>query len=163
MHRSPNSGLGPCLLTKRVDFAANDREGRRFSSCPRKFLNPGATDTALVKVARVATVVLGVLAIGIAYLVPSVLGPVLYAYTFGTAGLFFPMLGLLFWPRTTATGAFWSMLLGSTCAIVWAFFDEPWGFASSYLGWAVALPVLVVVSLLSEHSAEEDLLIFRER
>ncbi len=126
----------------------------------RKFLNPGAGDAALIRVARITTVVLGVLAIGTAYLVPSVLDLVLYAYTFGAAGLFFPMLGLLFWPRTTATGAFWSMLSGGSSAVVWALFDEPWGFASSYLGWAVALPVLVVVSLSSEHSPEEDLRMF---
>lgn len=126
----------------------------------RKFFNPGASDATLVKVARVATVVLGVLAIGTAYLVPSVLDLVLYAYTFGAAGLFFPMLGLLFWPRTTAAGAFWSMLLGGSSAVVWAVLDEPWGLASSYLGWVVALPVMVAVSILTEHSPEEDLRIF---
>ena len=129
----------------------------------RKYLNPGASDGTLVRVARVATVVLGVLAIGVAYLVPSVLDLVLYAYTFGAAGLFFPMLGLLFWPGTTATGAFWSMLLGGSSAVVWAVLGEPWALASSYLGWLVALPVLVVVSLLTEHSPEEDLLTFRKR
>ncbi len=129
----------------------------------RKFLNPDAGDATLVRVARVATVVLGVLAIGTAYLVPSVLDLVLYAYTFGAAGLFFPMLGLLFWPRTTATGAFWSMLLGGSSAIVWAVLDEPWGFASSYLGWAVALPTLIVVSLMSKHSPEEDLFMFEAK
>lgn len=122
----------------------------------RKLLNPAATDAALMHVARVSTIVLGVLAIGTAYLVPSVLDLVLYAYTFGAAGLFFPMLGLLFWPRTTAAGAFWSMLLGGSAAVVWAVFDEPWGFASSYLGWAVALPSLVIVSWFTEHSSEEN-------
>ncbi len=129
----------------------------------RKLLNPGATDAALVKVARVATVVLGALAIGAAYLVPSVLDLILYAYTFGSAGLFFPMLGLLFWPRATAAGAFWSMLLGGSAAIVWAVLGEPLGFASSYLGWAVSLPVLVAVSLGTEHSAEENVELFAPR
>ncbi len=70
----------------------------------RKRLKPGASDVELVRVARIAVVVLGVLAIGLAYRVPNVLELILYAYTFGAAGLFFPMLGLLFWPRTTAKG-----------------------------------------------------------
>ena len=110
--------------------------------------------------ARIATIVLGVAAIAIAYLVPNVLDLILYAYTFGAAGLFFPMLGLLFWRRTTARGAFWSMLAGGGSAVVWAALGEPYGFAASYAGWLIGLPVLVVVSLLTEHSPDEDLQLF---
>jgi SSS family solute:Na+ symporter len=126
----------------------------------RKHLRPDADNRNLVRVARIATIVLGVLAIAIAYLVPNVLDLILYAYTFGAAGLFFPMLGLLFWPRTTATGAFWSMLAGGGSAVAWAIAGEPFGFAASYAGWIVGFPVLVIVSLLTEHSAEEDLRLF---
>lgn len=126
----------------------------------RKRINPAATNQQLLKVARLVTLVLGVLAIVIAYLVPRVLDLILYAYTFGAAGLFFPMLGLLFWPRTTATGAFWSIALGGSSAIVWTLMGEPGGFAASYLGWFVGLPALVIVSLLTSHSAEEDRYLF---
>ena len=126
----------------------------------RKILKPAASDAELVRVARVLTIVLGLLAIGIAYLTPNVLDLILYAYTFGAAGLFFPMLGLLFWRRTTASGAFWSMLLGGSSAVVWTLAGEPLGFSSSYAGWIVALPVLVIVSLLTKHSADEDTALF---
>lgn len=122
----------------------------------RKRINPAATNQQLLKVARLVTLVLGALAIVIAYLIPRVLDLILYAYTFGAAGLFFPMLGLLFWPGTTASGAFWSIALGGSSAIVWTLMGEPGGFAASYLGWFVGLPALVVISLLTPHSAEED-------
>ena len=122
----------------------------------RKFLRPDASEQQLVRVARVATLVLGVLSIGMAYLVPNVLELILYAYTFGAAGLFFPMLGLLFWPRTTASGAFWSMLGGGCSAVLWVLLDEPFGVSSSYLGWLVSLPLLVAVSLATDHSPEEN-------
>jgi solute:Na+ symporter, SSS family len=122
----------------------------------RKQLRPDATGKDLVKVARIATLVLGVLAIGIAYLVPNVLDLILYAYTFGAAGLFFPMLGLLFWRRTTAQGAFWSMLAGGGSAVAWVIANEPYGIAASYAGWVIGLPVLIIVSLLTRHSADED-------
>ncbi|MEQ9563008.1 MAG: sodium:solute symporter family protein [Woeseiaceae bacterium] len=127
----------------------------------RKHLRPDASEKSLVFVARTATIVLGVLAIGIAYLVPNVLDLILYAYTFGAAGIFFPMLGLLFWKRTTASGAFWSMLAGGGLAIAWTIAGEPHGFAASYMGWVVGLPVLVIVSLLTQHSADEDLELFQ--
>jgi SSS family solute:Na+ symporter len=126
----------------------------------RKRIRPHASNRSLVRVARVATIVLGVLAIGIAYLVPNVLDLILYAYTFGAAGLFFPMLGLLFWRRTTAKGAFWSMLAGGASAVAWSAAGEPHGFAASYAGWVIGLPVLVIVSLMTEHSREEDLQLF---
>lgn len=126
----------------------------------RCYINKEATDADLVRVARISTVILGVFAVASAYLVPRVLDLILYAYTFGAAGLFFPMLGLLFWRRTTASGAFWSIVLGGTSAVAWTVAGEPYGFAASYIGWAVSLPVLVIGSLLTEHSKEEDLDIF---
>ncbi|HNP35055.1 MAG TPA: sodium:solute symporter family protein [Woeseiaceae bacterium] len=126
----------------------------------KKFLRPGASEQSVVRVARIATLVLGVLSIGMAYLVPNVLQLILYAYTFGAAGLFFPMLGLLFWQRTTASGAFWSMLGGGSAAILWVILDEPFGLSSSYLGWFVSLPLLIIVSLATRHSPSENLDMF---
>lgn len=125
-----------------------------------RYLRPDASEQSIVMVARIATLVLGVLGIGMAWLVPNVLDLILYAYTFGSAGLFFPMLGLLFWRRTTASGAFWSMLGGGFSALAWVAFDEPFGLSASYLGWVVSLPLLVTVSLLTDHGPEEDLDMF---
>ena len=126
----------------------------------RKRIKPRATDAELVRIARICTLVMGTFAIVIAYLIPNVLDLILYAYTFGAAGLFFPMLGLLFWPGTTASGAFWSILAGGLSAVAWTLAGEPWGFSASYLGWVVGLPTLVVVSLLTDHAPDEDLRLF---
>ncbi|MDG1997336.1 MAG: sodium:solute symporter family protein [Emcibacteraceae bacterium] len=123
----------------------------------RKLIKPDASDAELVRMARIMTIVFGVFTIGAAFLVPNILDMILYAYTFGAAGIFFPMLGLLFWKRTTATGAFWSIILGGSAAVIWTGAGEPFGFASSYIGWTVSLPVLIAVSLSTEHSVEEDL------
>lgn len=128
----------------------------------RKMLRPQAPSAELLRVARALTLVLGVLAIALAYLAPSVLELVLYAYTFGAAGLFFPMLGLLFWPRSTAAGAFWSMVLGGSSAVAWTLAGEPWGFAASYAGWVVSLPALIVISLLTRHAPDENPGLFKK-
>ncbi len=128
----------------------------------RKFIRPQASESNIVLVARILTVVLGVLAISLAYLVPNVLDLVLFAYTFGAAGLFFPMLGLLFWRRTTASGAFWSMLLGGSSAVVWTLAGEPFGFSASWAGWLVSLPTLLLVSLTTQHGTEEQPDLFYE-
>lgn len=122
----------------------------------KRYINPDSSELHLVRVARYATLILGILAIVTAYLIPNVLDLILYAYTFGSAGIFFPMLGLLFWKQTTAKGAFWSMLLGGSSAVIYSIIGEPFGFAASYLGWIIGLPTLVIVSLLSDHSPEEN-------
>ncbi len=121
----------------------------------RKYIRPDATDQQLMRVARTLTIVLGVLAVILAYQVPNILDLVLFAYTFGAAGLFFPMLGLLFWRRTTASGAFWSMILGGVSAVAWTLAGEPYGFSASWTGWLVSLPTLVIISLLTQHATDE--------
>lgn len=123
----------------------------------KKLIKPKASDSELVKVARVATIVMGFLAIYLAYKVPSILTMVLYAYTFGAAGLFFPMLGLLFWKRTTSAGAFWSIIIGGSSAVIWTLLGNPYGFSASYLGWITSFLTLVLVSLNTQHSSEEDI------
>ncbi len=127
----------------------------------RKHLKPDASEAALVRVARIATLVLGTLGIGMAWLVPNVLDLILYAYTFGAAGLFFPMLALLFWPRATAAGAFWSMLCAGSAAVIWSLLGEPYGIVASWMGWLIGLPLLVIVSLATRHGAEERPDLFR--
>ncbi len=122
----------------------------------KRYIKPDSTELHLVRVARYATLILGILAIVTAYLIPNVLDLILYAYTFGSAGIFFPMLGLLFWKKTTAKGAFWSMLLGGSSAVIYSIIGEPFGFSASYLGWIIGLPTLIIVSLLSDHSPEEN-------
>ncbi|MGB5630501.1 MAG: sodium/solute symporter [Woeseiaceae bacterium] len=127
----------------------------------RKHLRPDASEAALVRVARIATLVLGTAGIGMAWLIPNVLDLILYAYTFGAAGLFFPMLALLFWPRATAAGAFWSMLCAGSAAVIWSLAGEPWGIGASWMGWVIGLPLLVAVSLLTQHGEEERPDLFR--
>ncbi|MEM7217408.1 MAG: sodium:solute symporter family protein [Pseudomonadota bacterium] len=122
----------------------------------RKRLRPRASEADVLRVARLATVVLGIGAIASAYLIPNVLDLLIYAYTFAAAGLFFPMLALLFWPRATATGAFASMLLGGGSAICWVLAGEPWGIPSAAMAWFVGLPVIAAVSLASGHRPSEQ-------
>ena len=50
--------------------------------------------------------------------------------------------------------------LSGSVAIAWVILDEPYAIPSSYLGWFVSLPLLVVVSLLTKHSPSEDLDMF---
>ncbi len=128
----------------------------------RKRMNPKATDKQLMRVNRLAVLIMGAFAIGLAYKIPRVIDLVMYAYTFGAGGLFFPMLALLFWRRATATGAFWSILLGGGSSLVWSLMGDPGGFSGSYIGWAVSFIAIVGISLMTEHSPDEQVELFFE-
>lgn len=123
-------------------------------------INPNASEDRLVKLGQWTTLVLGILAIVLAYRVPRIIDLILYAYTFGAAGLFFPTLAALFWKRATGTGAMLGIGLGGLVAVIWSLAGSPYGIDPIFLGMPVSLAALVVGSLATSHSEEEDLRTF---
>jgi len=45
---------------------------------------------------------------------------------------------------------------GGGSAVVWAIAGEPFEIAASYMGWVIGLPTLIIVSLLTDHSPDEN-------
>ena len=121
---------------------------------------PDASDAELLRCARTLTIVLGVLAIGLAYLVPNVLDLILYAYTFGAAGFIFSDVGIVVLATDDRHRRLCEYGLWGGSAVIWMAIGEPYGFTAAYLGWGVGLPVLVLVSLATQHSASENLNLF---
>lgn len=71
----------------------------------------------MLRSSQIATLILGILAILLASMMTSVLDLMLYSYAFMVSGLFVPVLGMLFWKKSSPVGAFWAMLLGGGCTI----------------------------------------------
>lgn len=115
-------------------------------------------DTILVRASQAATLVLGVVAILIASRFTMVLDAILQAYAFLVAGLFVPTLGAYFWPRATAKGAFWAMLLGggATLALLVTGAPSPLGLDPSFWGILVSALVFVPVCLVDEAPEGEE-------
>jgi SSS family solute:Na+ symporter len=68
-----------------------------------------------------------------------------------------PIVAALFWRRATTTGAFVGLVAGSGTALVGFFYPTilPWGIHEGIFGLMVHIPVLVVVSLLTEAQGGE--------
>ncbi|MBH1928477.1 sodium:solute symporter [Serratia rubidaea] len=66
---------------------------------------------------RWITLLMGVLMLGLALLVHDVLAALTLAYNLLVGGMLVPLVGAVFWPRATSTGAIASMLAGSLTAI----------------------------------------------
>jgi SSS family solute:Na+ symporter len=88
------------------------------------YVNPKASEKRVLIVSRSLTVLIGVLAVGIALGIPKVLDSILLAYSFMVSGLFVPTLGGLLVKRVSAPAAFLSMLLGGGSAIAFNLFPS---------------------------------------
>ncbi|TYP92762.1 solute:Na+ symporter, SSS family [Fodinibius salinus] len=129
------------------------------------------SDTFL-RFSQITTLIIGAGALLIATRMTNVLNLMLYSYAFMVSGLFVPILGALYWPKSSSTGAIAAMILGggTTLAlelllqtivlnlqviplfnlpkIVWSIEKLPAGLDANVFGISVSAIVFFVVSLI---------------
>jgi solute:Na+ symporter, SSS family len=84
-----------------------------------RFVNPGASDRAVLGVSRVLIAVLGLFALLQGTVSESILAMSLYAYTVYSAAITPVVLAAFFWRRATAPGAVVCILAGTVITIFW--------------------------------------------
>jgi len=72
----------------------------------------------VLRISQILTFIIGGLALLLALTMQNVLDLMLYSYAFMVSGLFIPILGALFWKRSSSTAAFWSMLIGGATTLI---------------------------------------------
>ena len=103
-----------------------------------------------------ATLAIGIAALLLASVMQNVLELMLLSYAFMVSGLFVPVLGALYWRRSTSTAAFWAMLSGgatTTLLVIWGT-ALPMGLDANVGGISISALVFVVMSLLGKKKAE---------
>ena len=100
-----------------------------------------------LKLSQVMTLVIGILALVIASGMQNVLELMLYSYAFMVSGLLVPIIGALFWKRSSQVAALWAMLSGGglTLFLIIADFDLPLGLDPNVYG--ISLSALVFITL----------------
>jgi SSS family solute:Na+ symporter len=106
---------------------------------------------------RLTTLVLGVVAIGIAMIVTDVVAALTIAYNVLVGGLLVAILGALFWKRGTREGALASMVTGTVVVITFMILDGMAANSPIYFGLGASLVAYVVGSLLTPPTAEATL------
>ena len=101
----------------------------------RRFVNPGADDDRVLRIARVATVVSGAMGTGIAWVSEDVAKTLTIPYSLITVALFVPIVGGLFTHRTSSRTAMISIVAGVGVML----FVQ---FAAGGSGWGVITPAL---------------------
>lgn len=121
----------------------------------QRFIKKDASDKEILIVTRVSVVVLGFIALAGALWFDTFLGFMLLGYTVYGSGVFFPILAAFVWKGATYKGAIASILGGLTSTLIWEFTVNS-TIPTIYIGAISSLSLLVIVSLLTEHSSSEN-------
>lgn len=119
-----------------------------------RVFKPDASEKDELKFARIATVVLGAIAIYAGLQATSILNQLVGAFQIrAIAGLV--LVVAVFWPRVDSRAAFWSMLLGGLVAAVWHFTGNPYGVTSLWPSLIVGVPILIILTLMAKKPVDE--------
>lgn len=72
----------------------------------------------MLRLSRISTVVIGVLALAIALSIPFIIDTIIYSYAMYTAGVFVPVIGGFLWKGATGAGAMSALISGSLLAVI---------------------------------------------
>jgi SSS family solute:Na+ symporter len=106
------------------------------------------SDTFL-RFSQITTLVIGTFALLIATTMTNVLDLMLYSYAFMVSGLFVPILGALYWEKSSSIGAIAAMIFGGSTTVSLELFLEklPAGLDANVFGITVSAIVFIAVSL----------------
>lgn len=101
---------------------------------------------------QVTTLLVGLFALLLAWSMENVLELMLYSYAFMVSGLFVPVVGALWWPKSTPAGAFAAIFCGGGTTILLQFAVEtlPFNLNANVFGISVSAFAFIVVSYLTQ-------------
>ena len=112
---------------------------------------------------RIATLVLGLVAIGIAMIVDDVVNALTIAYDILVGGLLVAIVGALVWKRGTRQGAYASMIAGTVFVIAFMIIDGVEANTPIYWGLGASLIVYLVVSFATPRTSDSILSVWTNR
>jgi len=116
------------------------------------FKDPGKKQ---LRMSQLVTLLIGVLALAIASGMQNVLELMLYSYAFMVSGLLVPIIGALFWNRSSSVAALWAMLAGGslTLFLIIAGFSLPFGLDPNVYGICLSAVTFITLSILFPNPA----------
>jgi SSS family solute:Na+ symporter len=118
----------------------------------QQILRPDASDRRLLQLSICVTAALGLLSLGVTYLVPVIIDLFLLSYAFMVCGGLVPVLGGLLWSRATELGAWAAFMTGIAFVSLGAaeIIDLPYYYI---VGLVPALLAYIVVSLMTREDS----------
>lgn len=102
-----------------------------------------------LRFSQIMTLAIGIAALLIATTMTNVLNLMLYSYAFMVSGLFVPIIGALYWQKSSNTGAMAAMILGGGTTVFLELFIQqlPAGLDANVFGIAVSAVAFIMLSL----------------
>lgn len=119
-----------------------------------RFKKFNSESSGFVKLSQIVTLIIGVLALLLASVMENVLTLMLDSYAFMVSGLFVPVIGALYWKRSTAAGAMAAMIIGgsTTLSLRYSGIELPFELDPNLFGITASAIAFVVVSLLTKEN-----------
>jgi len=107
------------------------------------------TSPKIMLLSQGITLLLGVIALFIAWKVPNVLELMLHSYSFMVSGLFIPVLAGIFLKKRSSAGAFWAMIIGGgvTLSLIVSGLELPFGLDANIYGILLAALTYILFHL----------------
>lgn len=111
---------------------------------------------SFLKYSQVVTFVIGVFAVLLAWSMENVLDLMLYSYAFMVSGLFVPVIGALYWPKSTPQAALAAMIIGGgiTIGLQTGVDTLPWQLDPNVFGISASAFAFILVSYLTSDKQE---------
>ena len=117
----------------------------------QKYFYKNVSETKLIRLSQLFTLIIGIIAIGIAFMFQSVLEIILHAYSFMVGGLVVPTLAAYFSKRPNTLSALLSMLSGGVSTLIFILLVEklPFGLHPTFYGIAISAIVYLAVDYIN--------------
>jgi len=114
-----------------------------------KFLPFDSNSQKFVRISQVVTLIIGIFALLLAGAMNNVLNLMLDSYSFMVSGLFVPVIGALYWQKSTPSGALTAMLAGgiTTISLRYSAIGLPYDLDPNVFGITMSGIVFVLISL----------------
>ena len=121
-----------------------------------KFFPFKSNNQKFVRLSQVVTLIIGVIALFLAGAMTNVLNLMLDSYAFMVSGLFVPVIGALYWQKSTPAGALVAMLAGgiTTISLRYSEIGLPYDLDPNVFGISMSAIMFVLVSVSTQPSQE---------
>ncbi|TVQ06402.1 MAG: sodium:solute symporter family protein [Balneolaceae bacterium] len=125
--------------------------GNVVSDIIGKFKKIDGDSRVFIRISQVITLVIGILALLLAAGMTNVLDLMLDSYAFMVSGLFIPVMGALFWKKSTPAGALTAMIVGGSVTIIlrYAGLELPYSLDPNVFGMSMSAISFITVSLIT--------------
>ena len=117
----------------------------------QKFSDKFKSDKSFMRLSQWVTLAIGLIAILLASQMTNVLNLMLYSYAFMVSGLFVPVIGALFWKKSSPMGALMAMIFGGATTVLLSSLNVklPYNLDPNVFGIMVSALSFIIFSILS--------------